>query len=113
MIYEAYKLDHKYNFDEVISPIIKSHNTDNNNFKKTIVSNDEIINIYIYERYFLRIDSNLSITIISTTRSNSTVVEFISAGGSQGILSIYNGAESSSIKEVTKILINDGFGKIK
>ena len=113
MIYRKYELAKKYNFDEVIDPIIKKHTIDNNNFKKKHVSNGETINIYVYERYFFRINSNLAITIISTEKNDSTTIELISAGGCDGLFLEDLGAEASSIKEVIKILKKDGFVEIK
>ncbi|RIA66504.1 hypothetical protein EI71_01616 [Anaeroplasma bactoclasticum] len=78
-------------------------------YKRVIPAKWGVITILIYEEYYMRIESDLSVTIISDKRDSGTRVEVISAGGKKGMLAISAGAEKKAIMKVVDILKNEGF----
>ena len=75
-------------------------------YKNVIATKWGVLTILMYEVFFFRIRSDLSVTIISDERERGTTVEVIAAGG-HGL-----GAEKSAIVEVAKRFKAAGFSEI-
>ena len=83
--------------------------TDSGVYKKVFPTKWGIITLLIFERYYHRIDSDLSITVISDKRDTETTVEIIEAKEKTSVLQFDFAAEKSATKSIAGILINDGF----
>jgi len=81
------------------SPYIKK--IEKPNYKMTII---------IAEKEYLRIRSNLTLTIIAEETDNKTTVEVISSGGKNDI-GFSLGAEKHAVKSVVKFLEEYGFAE--
>ncbi len=99
--------------DEIIKKYIDSEFLENT-YTTLIEAKDYISHIYIFEQYFLRIGSYITITLITKEELANTTVEVIASGGGNefGKLSAY-GAEISAIKSVSKYLSSFGFDKVE
>ena len=101
------------NLNEIIKKYIDSEFLENT-YTTLIEAKDYISHIYIFEKYFLRIGSYITITLITKEDLSNTTVEVIASGGGNelGKLSAY-GAEISAIKSVSKYLSSFGFDKVE
>ena len=101
------------NLDEIIKKYIVSEYMENTH-TTLIEAKDYISHIYIFEQYFLRIGSYITITLITKEELANTTVEVIASGGGNefGKLSAY-GAEISAIKSVSKYLSPFGFCNVE
>jgi hypothetical protein len=80
-----------YNFQNQFRPVFIKSNYQNST------------TVLVLEQYYIRIESNLSITIIFDKISkNSIEVSIIASGGKHGLFEISWGAERSAIKKITK-----------
>lgn len=78
-------------------------------YKKQIPTRYGVTTILMYEEYYGRINSDLSVTVISDMRDNKTTVEIISAGGKTGMIGVSYGAEKRAAKNIAEVLIHEGF----
>lgn len=101
------------NLEGIIKKYIDSESLENT-YTTLIEAKDYISHIYIFEQYFLRIGSYITITLITKEELANTTVEVIASGGGNefGKLSAY-GAEISAIKSVSKYLSQFGFDKVE
>ena len=83
--------------------------TDSGVYKRVFPTKWGSITLLIFERYYHRIGTDLSITLISDKRENETTVEIIAAGGKTSVLQFDFETEKSATKSIAGILINDGF----
>jgi hypothetical protein len=75
----------------------------NPNFKFS--NNQNTTTIFIIERYYFRINSNLTLTLIfNMINSNSIELHIITSGGTSGLLGLSGGAEKSALHRVIKFL---------
>ena len=78
-------------------------------YEKRILAPGKVINIYIIEKYLLRISSNLSITVILEENEEGSFIEIISSGGGVGLTTRTFGAEAASVKNIIKELKELGY----
>jgi hypothetical protein len=78
-------------------------------YKKQIPTKYGVTTILMYEEYYGRIKSDLSVTVISDMRESQTTVEIISAGGKLGVMEVSFGAEKKAAKNIAEILMHEGF----
>lgn len=67
------------------------------------------VKILLYEEYYFRIESDLTVTVIYEEKQDKTEIEIISSGGKVGIGAISYGAEKAALTGLTKRLIKEGF----
>ena len=104
------KIDKKFETKNIINNMLKiDSDTKRNVIKKSIKSRLKTTYIYIYEEYYLRTNSDLTVTIFIEEEENSTNVELISSGGGVGMMSNSFGSEAKSLKELKNELISYGF----
>ena len=101
------------NLDELIKKYIDLECLENT-YTTLIEAKDYISHIYIFEKYYLRIGSYITITLITKEELANITIEVIASGGGNelGKLSSY-GAETSAIKSVSKYLTPFGFEKVE
>lgn len=99
-------IDKKIDVEKLIPLDIMS---DSGSYRKQIPSRWGVVTILMYEEYYSRINSDLSVTIISDMRDNETTVEIISAGGKVGLGEFSYGAEKRAAKNIAEVLIHEGF----
>lgn len=64
------------------------------------------INVFVFEEYYFRIESNLAVTIIFEQKGNNTlVIHAIVAGGSHGVFGFSWGAEKSMLNKLKKFFL--------
>lgn len=80
---------------------------------KQIKSGSKTTYFYLYEEFFTRINSDLTVTIFVEETLDYTYIELISSGGGFGPASRTLGSESASLKELEKLFVNYGFSKIE
>ena len=68
--------------------------------------------LFIYEEYYMRINSDLTVTIVAESDNDKTVVDLIASGGGVGFTSFNYGAEKSSLKALTSKLKEFGFEEV-
>lgn len=78
-------------------------------YEKSITCNNCYITVYVYEEYFFRINSTLSVTVILEQKEDGSVVDLISSGAKIGLGDITYGAEKASLKPLVEKLIEAGF----
>lgn len=96
----------KVDVEKIIPLEIES---DSGTYRKIFPTKWGVITILMVEQYFSRINSDLSITIISDMRDEETTVEIIAAGGKSGVLLASRGAEKKACKNIADELIKEGF----
>jgi len=84
-------------------------NGDFGTFEKLVQTPWGFVKILIYEEFYFRIGSDLSVTIIYEEKSSETEIEIISAGGKDGIQGVSFGAEKKALTGITRRLIKEGF----
>lgn len=84
---------------------------DNQNevYEKCVTYQDCSVTLFIYEEYFFRINSTLTVSIILEQDENGSKVELISSGAKIGLADITYGAESASLKPIIEKLLEIGF----
>ncbi len=83
--------------------------TDDTFFVKKINSEYSKTTIFIFEEYYFRISSNLSLTFIINETSNETAIDIISSGGTSGLLGISYGAEENAVNRIVQLFRDNGF----
>ena len=83
--------------------------SDDGIFIKRIEKQDCKITIFIFENYYFRINSTLTLTVIAEKTVNGTTVEIVSSGGKEGFYGLSYGAEKSAVKRIVKLLKENGF----
>ena len=78
-------------------------------YRKVVPTRFGVLTILIYEEYYFRIGSDLSVTIISDVKDSGTTVEIIAAGGKDLMQGVSLGAEKKALKGFTDVLIKEGF----
>lgn len=78
-------------------------------FTKKIEYGDCKITVFIVEDYYLRINSNLTLTVIVEETADKTTAEIISSGGKVGLGGLSYGAEKRAAKSIVKLLKENGF----
>ena len=62
-----------------------------------------------YEKYFVRVSSFASLTVLISQEMSSTDVVIVGSGGGAGVLNMSWGTNKSYAAEVQKLLLNYGF----
>lgn len=78
-------------------------------FTKKFECGNCILTIFIIEEFYLRIASDLTLTVIVEEAADKTSVEIITGGGKEGFLGLSFGAEKSAANRVVKLLKENGF----
>ncbi len=78
-------------------------------YEKTITYGENSVTIYIYEEYFFRINSTLSVTIILEQNDLDTNISLIASGAKVGIADLSYGTEKSALKPLIDKFIELGF----
>ena len=63
----------------------------------------------VYEKYFMRVESYVSLSILFTKTDLRSSVELVSSGGGDGLLNISWGAENSFTNDCAEVLESLGF----
>lgn len=84
-------------------------NGDFDTYEKLIQTPWGFVQMLIYEEYYFRINSDLSVTVLYEERNGLTEIEIISAGGKEGILGLSFEAEKQALTRLSKRLIKEGF----
>lgn len=93
-----------------IRNIIAEEIADQNDiYEKTITYQDRSVTIFIYEEYFFRINSMLSVSIILELDDNGSKVELVASGAKIGLMDITYGAENASLQPIVDKLVEVGF----
>ena len=113
MITRKMTLDGKVNMDDILNmdvffDIFLSRDV----FVENYVSTDKKLTIYIAEPYYMRIESNLSVTVIVEELDDKVNVDIISSGGQKGFWGLSWGAESNATDKVASLLELYGFVEI-
>lgn len=88
-------------------------NGDFDTYERLIQTPWGFVQILIYEEYYFRIQSDLSVTVIYEEKNDITEIEIISAGGKDGIQGISFGAEKHALTRMSKRLIKEGFDVVE
>lgn len=78
-------------------------------FEKNITYHNHFVTIYVYEEYFFRINSTLSVTVIIEQGENGLIVDLISSGAKIGLGDLTYGAEKAALKPLVEKLVEFGF----
>lgn len=78
-------------------------------FEKSITYNQHFVTIYVFEEYFFRINSTLSVTAILEQGENGSTIDLISSGAKIGLGDVTYGAEKASLKPIVEKLVEAGF----
>ena len=81
-------------------------------YKGIKASGTKATHLFIYEEYYLRTNSDLTVTVVAETDNDKTVVELISSGGGVGFISSNFGTEKSSLKSLYSKLTELGFEEV-
>jgi hypothetical protein len=66
------------------------------------------INVFVFEEYYFRIESNLAVTIIFEHKDyNTLAIHAIVAGGSHGVFGFSWGAEKSMLNKIRKFFLGE------
>lgn len=103
------KLYSNLNKTNIRSIIAEEIGSQNDVYEKCITYQDHSVTIFIYEEYFFRIKSTLSVSIILEQDENGSKVELISSGAKIGLMDITYGAEKAALKPIIEKLIEIGF----
>lgn len=96
----------KTNIRNIIAEEIEDQN---DIYEKTITYQDRSVTIFIYEEYFFRINSTLSVSIILELNESGSKVELIASGAKIGLMDITYGAEKASLQPIIEKLVEAGF----
>ncbi len=67
------------------------------------------VTIFIADKYFLRINSTLTLTTIIERSPNNITAVVITSGGAEGLFGYTYGSEQSAAKPILKLLKENGF----
>ena len=70
---------------------------------------DAEVYFIVYEKYFMRVESYVSLSILFTKTDLRSSVELVSSGGGDGLLNISWGAENSFANDCAEVLESLGF----
>ncbi len=112
MVIKKLEINKSYDFKKPLNVFLSKRNQENI-YKKEIEINGEIIYLVIFEQYFFRINSDLTVSILIHQSIEKTIIEIISSGGGVGIFSENWGSEEKSIVELYNTLTKDGFREVK
>lgn len=108
------KIDKKFETKAIIKKELElDSDIKRNLITKQIKCNSKTTYFYMYEEYFTRINSELTVTIFVEETQDSTYIELISSGGGLGPGSRTFGSENASLKELEKLFIQNSFSKIE
>ena len=100
----------KMNIENVLKDWISSNVlSEDGYFIKKIEKENYKLTIFIFEDYYFRIRSNLTLTIFVEENDEEINVEVVSSGGKEGLAGFSYGAEKSAVKRVVKLLKENGF----
>ena len=107
MVTKKLKYNGNYDVDKVIRNILS--NLTSEHYKKVIAAKDGNVTIYIYEKYYFRTNSDLTVTAIVRYEDLTTYVDIIVGGGSIGLISLDYGSENNALNELYNKLVSVGF----
>ncbi|MCR5350775.1 MAG: hypothetical protein K6E20_07285 [Acholeplasmatales bacterium] len=127
MIDKRLKKSSAIDFESVLKEILESQNIVKG-YKKTVIQSDSVVTIVVFEKFFLQISSDLSVTIIYTEADYYSEVEIVAAGANvfESYRKAYNGELYNSFvtvdgthgrdyyiaDQISKIFIKYGFTPI-
>ncbi len=76
---------------------------------KQFKSGSKTTYFYMYEEYYKRTNSDLTVTLFVLETPDFTEIEMYSSGGGVGISSSSFGSEAASLKAFKKLFIEEGF----
>ena len=108
------RIDEKFETKE----IIKKELSLDSDIKKNLVtklfkSGAKTTYFYMYEEYFMRTNSDLTVTLFVTETPDFTEIELISSGGGVGFASSSLGSEVASLKYFKKMFTKLGFKEVE
>lgn len=108
------RIDEKFETKELIKKEISLDSDIKKNLvTKTFKSSSKTVYFYMYEEYFMRTNSDLTVTIFVTETPDFTEIELMSSGGGVGFSSSTWGSEKTSLKYFKKLFENLGFKEVE
>lgn len=84
-------------------------NGDFDTYERTIQTPWGFVKMLIYEEYFHRIKSDLSVTVLYEEKQGQVEIEIIAAGGKEGMMGVSYGAEKQALTRLSRALIKEEF----
>lgn len=106
MIRVVLEAEAKVDLKDLIKDEIKE---DTEIYEKEILTKDGRVVVLMYEKYYLRINSDLNVTILYEELKEFTRIELIASGGSVGFIGTSYGAEDKALEGITEKLKSVGF----
>jgi hypothetical protein len=75
-------------------------------------SGDFSVYLFVFEKYYIRINGQVSLTILVTGDENQIMVDLITSGAKSVIFNVSMGAEQKMLRTVLPYFINKGFQQI-
>ncbi|MDD3712857.1 MAG: DUF6054 family protein [Candidatus Izemoplasmatales bacterium] len=71
------------------------------------------VELLVFEKYYMRVESRASLTVLITGDENQSMVDCIASGASQGVFFRFSwGADKNFLNGIRKILIAKGYQEI-
>ena len=108
------RIDKKFETKEIIKKELElDSDLKRNLVTKHFKSGSKCTYYYMYEEYFKRTNSDLTVTMFVLETPEFTEIELISSGGGVGHTSASFGSEAASLKYFKKLFIDLGFKEVE